>query len=292
MSKKVIITGATGFIGRNLTNSLISQKHDVLALSSSSFSSYSEEQSKKENIYSTEQLSLVMDEFIDGNDFVLVHTATKFLRGHSFSEINQIIEANVTYGTQILDLCSKNRMTKFINLNSFWQYLDGNPNNPFGLYASSKEAFKSIIKGYSNENEFKVFNLVLFDTFGPEDTRDKLLNILLKKGEDSSAIKMSSGNQLLNYTYIEDVVKAITLVISSDTLEGSEYEISHDNSYILREVVQIVEKELEVRINVDWNSLEDRKTEMYSKWGTAPRLPGWNPSVSLQEGIRSIINKG
>jgi nucleoside-diphosphate-sugar epimerase len=178
---------------------------------------------------------------------------------------------------------------QLINTGTSWQHYNNENYNPVCLYAATKQAFESLIEYYVQAERFKVITLKLFDTYGENDTRPKLINLLNKFADDNIEINMSPGEQYLNLVHINDVCEAffiaLTLIEENDKQGHNLYAVASDRNFKLKEVVELFEKVSGKKIKVIWGGKPYRKREVKSVWSKGLSLPNWKPSISLEEGL-------
>lgn len=118
---------------------------------------------------------------LEGNKPEIVyHLASNYLGTHKFNEIRDLIQSNITFGAEILDAMSENKMYNFVNTGTAFQHCDDADYKPFNFYAATKECFEKIINFYEESAGLRCINLHLFDTYGVGDTRGRILCLLKK----------------------------------------------------------------------------------------------------------------
>jgi nucleoside-diphosphate-sugar epimerase len=180
---------------------------------------------------------------------------------------------------------------KFINTGTSWQHYNNEKYNPVCLYAATKQAFESLLEYYVEVVSFKAVTLELFDTYGENDTRPKLINLLHKISDDHIELNMSPGEQELNLIHISDVCnaydKAIEM-IENDFTENKhlKFDVSSDEVYKLKDIIDLFEKTSGKTINVVWGGRPYRKREVMNVWSGGNRLTNWKAKVKLSEGLK------
>ena len=285
-----VVTGASGFLGSNLVKYLLKKEISVSIIL------------RKES--STENLEDVLSDvnvFIYNNDVEelikffkeikpreVFHLASNFIAEHSTSQINSLVESNILFGLHILEAMKVSGIKRMINTGTSWQHYNSDEYNPVCLYAATKEAFEKLIEYYVSAEGFKVITLKLYDTYGENDKRPKLINLLNKFADDNIELNMSLGEQLLNLVHVSDVCEAF--FISSSLLENSNKHVSYSlpslKSYRLKDLVSLFEKVTGKEIKVNWGGKDYRKREVMSLWGGGEKLPNWSPKVTLEEGLK------
>ena len=211
---KILLTGATGFIGQNLLE-VLCLKHNITILCRND--------SKLENIShlnytkfiytgeSKELIDLFVKEKFDG----VVHLASLFLASHKSDDISSLVSSNITFGTHILEAAKDQGCKWFLNTGTFWQHYQDSSYDPVNLYAATKQAFECLAKYYIGVSDLKFVTLKLSDTYGRGDSRPKILNLFDKLRKNNNSLEMSHGDQVLSITHIDDVVSAFICLISN-----------------------------------------------------------------------------
>ncbi len=290
---RVIISGATGYIGIHLVEALV-KRHEVYAIV--------RKQSKLDKLkkyLSAEHIILLDDEERDFYQRIMeikpeyfVHLAGKFISNHSKNDISDLVESNYVTPVKMLDAICQAGCKNIINTGSYWQNYNGEPYNPVNLYAATKEAFLDMIKYYTESMGCKCITLKLFDTYGPYDERKKILNTICNIKEGDS-LDMTSGEQKMFYCYIDDVVsayiQALTLIRARVAGEHEEYAVRGENSSSLREIVLQFKKISGKNIKFNFGERPDRDREIANPDGIGVILPGWKCKVTLEEGLRRLV---
>lgn len=297
MKKNILITGATGFIGSHLARRMASEDytvHLIVRESSDVSGTLSNNPNFVLHYYDGTQASL--NKVIEvSQPLIVYHLASLFLSQHKSEDIKQLIESNVLFGTQLLEAMISNGIDKLVNTGTSWQHYQNDSFNPVNLYAATKEAFENILKFYTETTNLQVITLKLFDTYGPKDTRKKLFSLLKEIAESGSELQMSPGEQLVDIVYIDDVVEAFliagSMLESSDQIGNKEYAISSGEPLSLRSIAGIFSTTVGKKLEIVWGGREYRNREVMIPWNNGERLPNWNPKVSLEKGIISIMHE-
>ncbi|MFA5997322.1 MAG: NAD(P)-dependent oxidoreductase [Candidatus Paceibacterota bacterium] len=291
---KILISGSTGFIGKHLTEKLLEKNDDVCVVIRPSTDKNS--LNKKVRVYVfdnnvNELISYLKKEQFDG----VIHLASLFLAQHKTEDIPELINSNVLLGTALLEAASKSNVTWFINTGTFWQHYKNKKYSPVNLYAATKQAFESIAQYYIETSSINFVTIKLSDTFGPLDTRQKILNLLLKISKTGEKLDMSPGNQLIDISYIDSVIDGYLRMIdllSKDakrSMNGKSFVVSSGKPVSLRKLAAIFEKVSNKKLNINWGGKEYRQREVMVPWGKGVKIPGWKPGVSLEKAIRNTI---
>ena len=294
MKKRVIVTGATGFVGSHLVNALLEKGYEVFVISrlESDFSSLKKIDEPHIFRYSGDIIQMVSF-FREIRPIGVFHLASKFIAEHKTEEVDTLINSNILFSTQLLEAMKEANVKNLINTGTSWQYYNNDDYNPVCLYAATKQAFEAIIEYYIQADDFKVITLVLFDTYGENDTRPKLMNLLRKVAIEGTALEMSAGDQQLNLVHISDVCRAFILAFeileTQQINEHKHYAVVSDEIYTLKEIVQIFERQTNKKLNITFGKRPYRKREVMKVWSKGEKIPNWKPEISLAEGIKKLF---
>ncbi len=157
--KRVAVTGATGFIGAALVESLVSKAAHVASVTRTPPGN-----STVQWIKVSRDSEFPIEEFEGFGPQVVIHLATKFQASHQQADIKDLIHSNVEFGTYLLN-ATQQLNTTFVNVSSSWQHYQGATYSPVSLYAATKQAFLDIARYYA-EVGVDVRDLSIYDTFG------------------------------------------------------------------------------------------------------------------------------
>lgn len=293
IKKNILITGATGFIGYNLAKKLSVQNNIfcIVRLGSNLDKLFS---LPNMNVIEYDGTQISIRKAIKNTNIdICYHLSSCFIAEHSADQIDDLINSNILFPTQLMELLYEMGVTKFINTGTSWQnYLD-DTYNPVCLYAATKQSFEDILVYYCQARNISNITLRLYDTYGPGDQRNKLFVLLRKLSLTNESIDMSPGNQMLNLVHVDDVVNAFMLaghiLLESFLKISTIYGVYSDKSYSLKEVVALFEKSYQCKINVNWGRRNYRNREVMSPVFPYKTLPNWTSNINLEDGLRSLV---
>ena len=186
-------------------------------------------------------------------------------------------------GNVILENLKNMKVKKFINFSTVWEDSNSIINNSENLYAAYKKSF-SIILGFYKKNLTKVkfYELMLSDTFGKNDLRNKIINTLKKNYSSGKTTKVISRNLYLNLLNVLDVIKAINLILKKKIIP-KKYLLKNKSYIKIFDLIKIFNKKNKKKIKIKWISNKLLKKRIYPY----DNLSGWKPSNS---NIGDIIN--
>lgn len=296
ISKVALVTGATGFVGRHLCQCLLTNGWELHAVIRSS-SDITALKSFATGAITYHYYDGLKDDIIDivreVQPTVVFHLASLFLAHHKFSDIINLIQSNIVYSTHLVEAMVQNNVFQLINTGTSWQHYNTNVYNPVCLYAATKQAFQDILKFYQDSTPLKVITLKLFDTYGIDDTRPKLLSLLKKIAQTNETMYMSPGDQLIDLVYIDDVIDAFLMAAEYLQKYGEEYvgeyAVTSRNPQKLKDIVHIYESVLEKKLSIEWGGRPYREREVMNTWEGGKVLPNWQPKFDLYKGFHKVI---
>ncbi len=278
---KILLTGSTGFVGKNLIPKLINLGYDVIQLSSKDGDIAKEE--TWINLPRTE---------------IVIHLASKTSVPESWAKSHDYINCNLMGTVNALNYC-KQHNSKLIFISS---YLYGNPDQlpinenaslkPTNPYALSKLLSEQVCEYYSKSENIKIVILRPFNIFGPGQSDNYLIQFIISQLETSNITKVKDLIPKRDYIYIDDFTDAI---VKSLTLNSNfnVFNIGSGQSYSVKEVIDIIQNLLNTDASVESEN-ERRKNEIMdtiADISLANKTLNWSPKISFIEGIQNILNK-
>jgi nucleoside-diphosphate-sugar epimerase len=227
------------------------------------------------------------------NPDITFHLAAFSKSSHETSDVEKLLNSNIIFSTQLAEALYRSGNHKLINTETFWQFGDGLGNlAPNCLYAANKRAFHEILNFYVNSGFLSAISLVLFDTYGVGDPRPKLLNAIKQALKEDAYLDLTPGNQLIDLVHIDDVVVAYVdaarILMSSNPSKLEQYAVRAGQQYSLRELIGLIESEVNLPIKVNWGAKPYRTNEVMYPW-VGNILPGWRANIDLPSGLREFF---
>lgn len=282
----IMVTGATGFIGTNLTREL-SKQHKLFVLGQ--FDGDPEKLGLP-GIIMTDDIQRLADYIKEKEIEGIIHLASLYLTIHTPEQVKELVSSNVYFGTAVLEAASLAGCVKwFLNTGSIWQNYNvkGTAYNPVNLYAATKQAFIDMAKYYSDVFGIKFCTLKLCDTYGPNDTRRKIFKLFKDYSESGEVLKMSPGEQKIDLVYITDIIAGfirLAELLASDAELKDEYVLTSGEQIPLKELANHFCEVSGRKLNIEWGGRPYRDREVMVPWKGTP-VPGWKAEVDVDKGI-------
>ena len=214
---KILLTGASGFIGSELLKDL-SQKHKLYITLRKNIN-YQSKNIKVLNFKDNFDLNKKLRNIkIDA----VIHCATHYVKNHKFEDLKKLSDSNILFGNIILENLENMNTKIFINFSTVWEDYNRKKNNFYNLYSAYKRAFKSLITFYKNKFfKTKFFDIVISDTFGENDRRKKIINIMRSNYQKNFTTKIISKNLYINLLNVLDINRGINLILKKKYKSGT-----------------------------------------------------------------------
>ena len=265
---KILLTGATGFIGKNLIELLSLNKIDFCCIIRPTTDTSFLDSNNFKYFIDNGQLENLIAHMKSENYSGIIHLASLFIAEHKKEQINELINSNILFGTKLVEAAVLSKVKWFINTGTFWQHFDGEQYNPVNLYAATKQAYEDILKFYAETSNLVCTTLKLNDTYGDGDTRKKVFNLWKQISKTGETIDMSQGEQLIDIVHVSKVTEAylklIKLLEKEDATKHQlkSYYVSSNNNISLKELAVKFERENNTKLNINWGGRAYRKREV------------------------------
>src|SRR5262249_17930566 len=209
MPRTALVTGATGYVGRHLARALIERGWRVHALLRQTSILPPELGVEAVHCHGYDGgTESVISSLEKSEPDVAFHLASLYLANHHPEQVTELLRSNVMLGAQLAEAMTLAGCLKLVNVGTGWQHYEQSAYNPVNLYAATKQALEDLLEYYVQARGLRVITLKLFETYGPDDLRPKILNLLRQAAAQQAPLDLSPGEQLLDLVYIDDVVDA------------------------------------------------------------------------------------
>lgn len=243
---KFVITGATSFIGLQLTEYLLSNGHSVIAVC----------RPASKGLASIPQgVELVTSEMADyGNLHNKIAQADVFINlawggtGHDGRDVVDVQNENIANTITAFYAADKMGCKLFLEAGSQAEYgstlepqREDSPCNPFSEYGKAKLQVKEKLFKLSEEMNMKYIHLRIFSMFGEKDHHWTLVMIAIDKMLRNENVDLSPCTQNWNFIYIKDAVRIITTLcekaVENPVFKHEVYNIASEDTRVLKDFV-------------------------------------------------------
>jgi UDP-glucose 4-epimerase len=299
MSKRIIITGATGFIGSAIVREFLNSGDEVIVLTRANSNL-----SRLESVSHSLQL-VIYDSLVEKNLIksmmanradVLVHCAWRGVAGGERNEAFQIYE-NIPTTIQSVELAAKLGCHQWIGLGSQAEY--GNLNCkisesseilPTTLYGKAKLSAGIAALGLCEAYEMKGSWLRVFSTYGPGDAANWFIPYVIQEFLAGRAPKLTKCEQLWDYLHVEDAARAVIAVAQAKA--SGVFNLGSGSTHPLKTYIETIREILRTDLIPEYGAIPYRPDQVMHLEADINRLieqTGWRPSVSLFSGLTQTV---
>ncbi|MEK9971101.1 MAG: NAD(P)-dependent oxidoreductase [Ferrovibrio sp.] len=285
-----VVSGGTGFIGRHLVRHLADMGEAVHVLA--------RPDSQADTLPQSVTLHRIADPLTLGallqdlRPETCFHLATRYAHDTSATGIPALIAANLGFATQFADAAARSGCRAFVNAGTASQVNSRGAYMPASLYAASKQAFEDMLVYFDRRAGLPCASVLLFDTYGPDDTRKKLLSQLIAAAKSGGSIDLSPGGQEIDLLHIDDAVAGLVAAargLHSGAAHPAHYALSSGHPVTVRGLVDLILANGGSALKANWGARDYRDGEVMLTWkgGTPP--PAWKPQRKLEDFLRAAL---
>ena len=301
--RRVLVTGATGFVGSHVVRRLLAGGAEVVAMSSSV------------SVTVPPRLADVIDDvqMVDANvsdvsslahavevsrPELVVHLAAFTHVGRSFYRVDENIQTNIQ-GTVNLLQALDGAFERLVYVGSGDVYGDGQipfredqPVAPVSPYAVSKYAAERFCRMYHQAHGWPIVCLRPFNTFGPWQSVDRVVPELIVAGLKGERLPMTEGSQTREFTYVADVADAVVLALTRPGVAGEVLNIGRGEEVSMRTLALTIVELLGSGLQPDFGALPPRPNEiprMVSDSSRARTMLGWEAAYTLEDALDRTV---
>ena len=281
MSKKrILLTGSSGFIGKNILF-FLGKFFDIVEVSRSSN-------------YDINNLNSLFK--IDNIDTV-IHAAAETFIPQSFVDPYRFYKFNLNGSLNIAEFCRIKKVSKLIYLNTFpygapkYNPIDENHSiSPHSPYTKSKMIAERVFFQYL-EKEVNITSLRIFNPYGYFQKEDFLIPTIVKQALTSNTIEVRDIRPKRDYIYIEDLTLLLKNILNVSDSKGI-YNVGTGNSHSISEIISIVEAILNKKFHIKTiaKPRENEVLDCYADIKKAKNKFNWSPTIDLLDGLKKYVS--
>jgi UDP-glucose 4-epimerase len=290
-NSKVLVTGATGFIGSALVARLQQQGVELHAVS--------RQRIDADNGINWLQGDLADQEFVEQAleeirpDYIY-HLASHVLGSREFEVVESTFKSNFLSAFNLLLATHKTPCKRLILAGSFEEGLGqaaaAIPSSP---YAAAKLAASNYARMFHSLYGTPVCMAALYMVYGPGQVDlKKLLPYVILKTLAGESPQMTSGVRRVDWIYVDDVVSALLRMADAPAIDGMTIEIGSGSSLSVEEIVRLTMGMIDSAVEPKFGSVKDRPMEQERNANveqTYARID-WRPQIDISTGLRRTID--
>jgi len=307
--KKILVTGADGFIGSHLVESLVELGAEVRALSCyNSFNSWG----WLETIQCLDQIEVVSGDIRDphyckkitaGIDIVF-HLAALIAIPYSYEAPDSYIDTNIKGTLNICQAALENGCERVIHTSTSEvygtaQYVpidEKHPLQPQSPYSASKIGADAIAMSFHNAFDLPVTIVRPFNTYGPrQSARAVIPTIITQIAAGIDEIKLGDVSPTRDFNYVKDTCRGFIALAECEQATGETVNIGSNFEISVGNTLNLIKDLMGSDINfiTDNNRLRPEKSEVFRLWcdnTLIHKLVGFTPQYSIKQGLQETID--
>ena len=307
--KKILITGADGFIGSHLTEMLVQKGYDVKAISQyNSFNNYG----WLEKIKYKNDIDIISGDIRDPNfcDYIskdidiIFHLAALIGIPYSYLSPDQYIETNVRGTLNVCQSAKRNNVSHLVHTSTSEVYGtakyipidESHPLQPQSPYSASKISADMIAMSFFNSFDLPVTIARPFNTYGPRQSARAIIpSIITQIASGKKEIKVGDLSPTRDFNYVEDCCRGFVLIAENINTLGEIINIGSNTEISILKLFNLIKKLMnsEVSFMVENQRKRPQKSEVFRLCCNNEKikhLVGFESSVDLQDGLKKTIN--
>lgn len=316
--KKILVTGAAGFIGYHMTKRFNDEGKIVIGLDN--LNTYYDIQLKQDRLQQLSHCSNVkfiqqdlinqaaLFDLFEKEKFThVVNLAAQAGVRYSIDNPQAYIDSNLVGFFNLLEACRRYPVKHLIYASSSSVYggnrklpfsIEDPVDHPLSLYAATKKSNELMAHAYAHLYKIPMTGLRFFTVYGPWGRPDMAMYQFTKAIFDGSPIKLyNQGKHYRDFTYVDDIVESISRLMDYPPEESSAsralwqiYNIGNSNPVALMDYIQIIEKHAKRKAVLEMHPAQLGDMEStHADMSALQKRIGFSPIISLDEGVRRFV---
>ena len=306
--QKVLVTGADGFIGSHLTEMLLEQGYKVKALSYyNSFNDWGWLNNVKHpelEVVTGDVRDSHFCKYITQDVEIIFHLAALIAIPYSYVAPDSYVDTNIKGTLNICQAAKENGVKRILVTSTSEVYGtaryvpidESHPKQPQSPYSATKIGADAIAMSFYNAFALPVVLVRPFNTYGPRQSARAIIpTIITQIANGKKEIKLGDLTPTRDFNFVKDTCKGFIELSRCDAAIGQEVNICSNNEISMRDTLNLIAHLMnsDVKFIEDQARIRPKNSEVFRLWGDNAKiksLTGYEPSYSLEEGLKETIN--
>jgi nucleoside-diphosphate-sugar epimerase len=300
---KVLITGASGFLGSNFTRRCLNEgfeTHVLLRKTSNKWRIMDvlPELHKHEiDLCNCKKLAGLLEK-IEPN--VILHLAADGTFPTVQKDVDRVIATNFIGSVNLLRATDNVNYSSFINFGSSSEYgvknlpmVESDIPEPMSVYGATKASSTLLFQTWAKINSKPIVTVRPFSVYGYFEEPMRLIPSTIWHCLHNKDLELGTGAKSMDFIFVEDVIEACMRLIDAPGLGGEIINLGTGEGHTVREVVDRIVSMTNSNIKLQWGKLPSRPytPEIWvSNTSKMENLLKWKPQYNLDQGLKKTIN--
>lgn len=290
--KRILVTGASGFIGAHLCRRLLHDGAEVHAV----YRTHRPTDAEEQRLWQAD-LALIdsVKKLINKvQPEIVFHLASHVKGAPGIEHLLPTFQSNLQSTVNLLTVAAETTRPRVVLTGSLAEpEAENGEQFPSAPYAAAKWACTGYARMFHALYKLPTVIARVFMVYGPAQADlTKLVPYVTLSLLQGTSPKITSGNRLVDWIYVSDVVNGFIALAESPNVDGATVDLGSGSLISIREIVQQLAKVIGNGIEPEFGALPDRPMEPTRTARTADTfaLIGWKPEVPLQEGLQRTVD--
>lgn len=307
-NKKVLVTGADGFIGSHLTELLLEEDYEVRALSVYNSFNYwgwlDDIKHPRLEVVSGDVRDAAFCRHITQGCDTVFHLAALIAIPYSYVAPESYVDTNIKGTLNMCQAALDHNVRRLIVTSTSEVYgtaryvpIDENhPRQPQSPYSATKIGADAIAKSFYNAFNLPVTIARPFNTYGPRQSARAIIpTIITQIANGVREIKVGDLSPTRDFNFVKDTCRGFLAIARAEGVEGEEINIATGTEVTMKQTLMKIAEIMDADINwvIDPERIRPSKSEVFRLCGDNTKietLTDWRPEWSLEEGLRATVD--
>ncbi len=301
-TKRVLVTGGTGFIGSHLTRRLVSFGAETAV--TTKYNSVVDNirvvdlwndltiiEADLRNLDSAQQIKKFAPD-------VIFHLAAYNHVGDSFIHMSEAMDSNAKGTVNLLQSYDKYERLVYMSTSEVYGYqtevpfietMKPSPISPYSIGKYSGELFAQMLM---EQMGLPITVVRPFNAFGPYQSTRAVIAEMILACLSGKEIKSTNGTQTREFNFVDNLIDGIILAASTEKSMGTVLNLGSGREIAICDLIRLIHHETGSTSDLKIGALEDRPTEIWRMCADSERartILGWEPAISFEDGLRQTI---